>query len=75
MKGSPIFSRSNQDFYIIWIVLRRINDTQMAERREEIIADLKELLSLLKNVGDATLDDKYSEEYVNKLNEVAEKYA
>lgn len=74
VKHLQVFSRSNQDFYILWIILRGISDSTMLSRKEEVISDIKRMLSLLKNVDEKKLDDKYAQEYVSKLNEITEKY-
>ena len=75
VKNIPIFSRSNQDFYILWIILRGVSEDQMAIHKEEIIADIKEMLSLLKNKDDRALDEHYAERYIQRLNEVSNKYS
>ena len=74
VRKSPIFSRSNQDFYILWIILRKIDDKVMVARKDEILCDIKKMLSLLKNVDEKELDDRYSQEYVMTLNAITSKY-
>ena len=36
--------------------------------------DIKKMLSLLKNVDEIELDEKYAEKYVKSLNEITNKY-
>lgn len=74
VKETPIFSRSNQEFYILWIILRRISDSVMETRNNEVKEDIKKMLSLLKNVDEIELDEKYAEKYVKALNEITNKY-
>ena len=74
VKGSANFSRSNQDFYILWVILRKISDNVMKSRKDEVVGDIKKMLSLLKNVDEKELDDKYSTEYVNTLKAITDKY-
>ena len=74
VKGSPNFSRSNQEFYILWVILRKISDLVMAARKEEVIRDIKTMLSLLKNVDEKDLDETYSTEYVKTLKGITDKY-
>lgn len=74
VKKSPNFSRSNQDFYILWIILRGISDQLMYQRREELLDDIKKMLSLLKNVEERDLDDKYAQKYVDTLKTITNKY-
>lgn len=74
VKGTPNFSRSNQEFYILWVILRKISDTVMEVRKDEVKEDIKKMLSLLKNVEEKELDEKYSSEYVKSLNEITAKY-
>ena len=74
VKETPIFSRSNQEFYILWIILRKISNSVMAARKDEVKKDIKRMLSLLKNVDEIELDEKYAEKYVKSLNEITNKY-
>lgn len=74
VKKSPNFSRSNQDFYILWIILRKINDSVMTERKEEVKNDIQKMLSLLKNVEEKELDEKYVQEYIDLLKAITDKY-
>ena len=74
VKETPIFSRSNQDFYILWIILRKISNYVMETRKDEVKEDIKKMLSLLKNVDEIELDEKYAEKYVKSLNEITKKY-
>lgn len=74
VKETPIFSRSNQEFYILWIILRKISNSVMEARKDEVKEDIKKMLSLLKNVDETELDEKYAEMYVKTLNEITNKY-
>lgn len=74
VKDTPNFSRSNQDFYILWVILRKINNEVIEARKTEVKEDIMKMLSLLKNVAETELDEKYAVEYVNKLNEITNKY-
>lgn len=74
VKETPIFSRSNQEFYILWIILRKISNSVMESRKDEVKEDIKKMLSLLKNVDEIELDEKYAEQYVKSLNEITNKY-
>lgn len=74
VKETPIFSRSNQEFYILWIILRKISNSVMEARKDEVKEDIKKMLSLLKNVDEIELDEKYAEQYVKSLYEITNKY-
>lgn len=74
VKDTPNFSRSNQDFYILWVILRKINDNVMLARKDEVKKDIIKMLSLLKNVDEIKLDEKYSDQYVKILSEITNKY-
>lgn len=74
VKKSPNFSRSNQDFYILWIILRKISDTVMVSKKEEVVDDVKKMLSMLKNVDEKELDDTYAQQYVDTLDAITAKY-
>lgn len=74
VKETPNFSRSNQEFYILWVILRKINNTVMEARKDEVKDDIKKMLALLKNVNEIELNEKYADQYVNSLNEITNKY-
>lgn len=74
VKNTPNFSRSNQEFYILWVILRKINNIVMEARKDEVKGDITKMLALLKNVDEMELDEKYSDQYVNSLNEITNKY-
>lgn len=75
VKGTPIFSRSNQDFYILWVILRKVSNEAIRVRKKEVKSDIKKMLSLLKNVDDKELDEKYATEYVEALEKITNKYS
>ena len=74
VKDTPNFSRSNQDFYILWVILRKISNEVMAERKVEVKEDIIKMLSLLKIVAETELDQNYEIEYLKKLGEITLKY-
>lgn len=74
IRKSPKFSRSNQDFYILWIILRKIKDDIMIARKNEVIDDIKMMLALLKNVEEKELNDEYALQYVELLKSITNKY-
>lgn len=46
----------------------------MLARKDEVKKDIIKMLSLLKNVDEIKLDEKYSDQYVKILSEITNKY-
>ena len=68
------FSRSNQEFYILWEILMNIEYQKAVEVGKELKADINSMLSLLKNVDDKVVNDNYVNEFIRSLREMQEKY-
>lgn len=67
LKRTKIFRRSNQDFYIVWILLH--NRTITDDNKAEIKSMIQEILGELRNIGEKEVDDKYYDDFVTKLND------
>ena len=65
VKGTKIFRRSYQDFYIVWLILQNlsINDDNKADIKSEILG----ILGDLRNVNNEKVDETYFNNFVNKL--------
>jgi hypothetical protein len=74
VKGSKTFRRSLQDFYIIWLIIDNLPSTKFIPQNTELLEDISELLSILKNTGDKLVDDEYLKNFKNKLNLIQVKY-
>ena len=68
------FSRSNQEFYILWEILMNIEYQKAVEVGKELKADINSMLSLLKNVDDKVVNDNYVNEFIRSLRKMQEKY-
>ena len=68
------FSRSNQEFYILWEILMNIEYQKAVEVGKELKADINSMLSLLKNVDDKVVNDNYVNEFIRSLREMQKKY-
>lgn len=68
------FSRSNQEFYILWEILMNIEYQKAVEVGKELKADINSMLSLLKNVDDKVVNDYYVNEFIRSLRKMQEKY-
>ncbi|RZF58571.1 DUF262 domain-containing protein [Sphingobacterium corticibacterium] len=74
IKNLQRFSRSNQEFYILWIILSGIHSKEMEKNKTDILRDIKSALSLLKNVSDSKVDQKYVSDFITSINEITLKY-
>ncbi|MCQ2088367.1 MAG: DUF262 domain-containing protein [Bacilli bacterium] len=67
LKQTKIFRRSNQDFYIVWILLH--NRVVTDNNKNSIKNMIKEILGELRNIREKNIDDIYYENFVKKLND------
>ena len=76
VKKNKTYSRSLQDFYVIWIVLCQVGvDNEVFENNPtQILNDIHALLCLVKNVDDKQIDEKYRELFEATLNETKMHY-
>jgi hypothetical protein len=68
VKGSKIFRRSYQDFYIMWILLVSYNNEEIEKLDPSFFDILKENLGLLRNVNNYVVEENYLENFLSKLN-------
>ena len=73
IKQHTRFSRSNQELYIIWILLDNITMEQAITHKKELLSDINIMLSLLKNVNDDIVNDKYVTNFHDVLNKIKSK--
>ena len=75
VKGNIRFTRSLQDFYVIWIVLSRCSTNKIKNDSKAVLSDIFGLLKLLKNTDDSPVDEKYQEDFISQLKSIKEKYS
>jgi hypothetical protein len=68
------FSRSNQELYIIWIILNDIPKDLAISHRQEVLTDIRKMLSSLKNIEERAVNDNYVEEFHSKMKSITDKY-
>lgn len=73
-KGISNFSRSNQEFYILWEILMNIGYEKALEVGKDLKIDIDSMLSLLKNVDDKVVNEDYVNEFIRSLRDMQEKY-
>ncbi|MBN8697695.1 MAG: DUF262 domain-containing protein [Bacteroidetes bacterium] len=74
VKYNPTFRRSLQDFYVIWLVLDNVCSEKVLENKNDLKADIKLLLELLKNSNNETVNVQYFESFKKRLKETQLKY-
>lgn len=74
VKGLLRFSRSYQEFYIMWMLLMDVNVNTIADSRKEFLQDIHELLRKLKNVDEVEVDNLYVENFLKTMSEIKKKY-
>lgn len=74
VKGSKTFRRSLQDFYIIWLIIDKLPNDKFLPQNTELLKDISELLSVLKNTNDKMVDDTYFIKFKEMLDSVQEKH-
>lgn len=68
------FSRSYQEFYIMWMLLIDANLSAIENRKDELLKDLNELFRKLKNVDDVEVDTIYVNKFLDRMAQIKEKY-
>lgn len=74
IKGLLRFSRSYQEFYIMWMLLMDVDGTKLNNKREELLSDMNLLFRKLKNVDEEVVDSKYVKDFLNLMTQIKEKY-
>lgn len=74
LKKSNRFTRSNQEMYLLWMFLVDIKNEKIVGRNLELKEDIKEMLSILKNVDEKIVDQSYVENFHKELNTRILKY-
>jgi len=74
VKGLLRFSRSYQEFYIMWMLLMDVNADTIADSRKEFLQDIHELLRKLKNVDEVEVDSLYVENFLKTMSGIKKKY-
>lgn len=73
-KRVTTFSRSNQEFYILWEILMNVSYEEANQKKEMLMADIDSMLCLLKNVEDKVVNDVYVDEFMKSLTDIQNKY-
>ncbi len=74
VKKSRTFRRSLQDFYVIWLIIENVSNEHFENSRTQIFSDIRDLLSRLKNVSDADVDQKYVDSFHANMRSLHERY-
>ncbi|MBF8965076.1 DUF262 domain-containing protein [Pontibacter sp. FD36] len=75
VKNSKKFRRSLQDFYVIWLVLDKIPEDVLTPNNYEILNNIRELLSLLRNTSESDVNANYMQTFNHKLEELSNIYS
>jgi hypothetical protein len=68
VKNSKTFRRSYQDFYITWLILNSLKSDVNATTIPMIKNDIREMLISLRNGNNEVVDQKYFDDFIEKLN-------
>lgn len=74
VKGLTRFSRSYQEFYVLWEILMNVDVTKISSFKNKLISDIEAMFKLLKNVDELEVDEMYVNNFIGKLKEVRNKY-
>lgn len=67
VKGTRIFKRSFQDFYIIWLILNDLEIDFIQKNKIQTLENIKTMISTLKNIDGIIVDDEYLNEFKQRL--------
>lgn len=73
-KQITTFSRSNQEFYILWEILMNVSYSDAAQMKDMLMSDIDSMLRLLKNIDDKEVNDDYVNEFMKSLSDIQDKY-
>lgn len=74
VKNLTRFSRSYQEFYVLWEILMNVDPAKIIDFKAELISDIEMMFKLLKNVDEIEVEEKYVSNFIKKLNGVRGKY-
>ena len=74
VKKNSTFSRSNQEFYLLWEILMNVSSKDANNKKQILLNDIHDMLCLLKNIDDKVVDDEYVEKFIKTLEDVQGKY-
>ncbi|UII22700.1 DUF262 domain-containing protein [Fulvivirga ligni] len=74
VKKAKTYKRSLQDFYVIWLVLCSVSPTACVSKQKDILLDIQQLLVIVKNTNDDTVDNTYFANFEGHLREIQGKY-
>lgn len=69
------FSRSYQEFYILWEILMNVEEDDCVHRRDELKNDINQMLCLLKNTEEKDVNDIYVNNFIQSLKIIQNKYS
>jgi len=75
IKENKRYSRSNQEFYILWLLLYSIPMDVKNVNKEEILQGINNMLSKLKNIDDNNVDKQYVESFLDELGDIQRRYS
>ena len=67
VKGSTIFRRSFQDFYIMWIILVSYSSDDIETLDKKFFDNLIENLKVLRNINNLNIEDNYLTKFLEQL--------
>ena len=74
IKKIQTFSRSNQEFYLLWEILMNVSYEDAKSKKDTLLKDINSMLRLLKNVDDKEVDEDYVSSFTTTLQTIQEKY-
>lgn len=74
IKNISTFSRSNQEFYLLWEILMNIGYEEAKKKKSTLLNDINSMLRLLKNVDDVEVDENYVDRFIAALENIQKKY-
>lgn len=75
IKDIKRFSRSNQELYIVWLLLNSFPLGISSNVKDQVLQDIYTMLSMLKNTDDKIVDAAYVTSFLNSLTDITTRYA
>lgn len=74
LKRLKRFSRSFQEFYVLWLLLMNVSLDSAIRNKESLLQSINHMFRLLLNVDETDVDDKYVENFLEELTKIQQTY-
>lgn len=74
LKRLKRFSRSFQEFYVLWLLLMNVSLDSAIRNKESLLQSINHMFRLLLNVDETDVNDKYVKNFLEELTKIQQTY-